>query len=78
MRGHRLFAIAGIYRRHPEVGEAFTMLTVGPGPDIKPYHDRQIVVLPREDWARWLNPVYPAADLLKPAPAGSLEVTRIR
>jgi putative SOS response-associated peptidase YedK len=42
-----IFCIAGIWRETPEVGEAFTMLTMQPGPDIAPYHDRQIVILDR-------------------------------
>ena len=33
-------AIAGIIRSTADVGEAFTMLTVPPGPDISPYHNR--------------------------------------
>ena len=32
------------------------MLTTEPGPDVAPYHNRQILVLKREDWARWLDP----------------------
>ena len=43
-----------------------------------PYHDRQIVVLGRNDWAKWLNPAVPAGDVLGPAPAGTLKVTQIR
>ncbi len=31
-----IFCIAGIWRDTPEVGEAFTMLTMEPGPDIAP------------------------------------------
>jgi putative SOS response-associated peptidase YedK len=27
------------------------MLTMPPGPDIAPYHDRQIAILDRRDWA---------------------------
>lgn len=46
LNGAPLMAIAGIWRQgegnHPP---AFTMLTTEPGPDVKPYHDRQIVVL---------------------------------
>lgn len=78
MKRHRLFCIAGIYRRHPDVGEAFTMLTTRPGPDIAPYHDRQIVPLPPEQWARWLDPSIPAADIIAPSPAGTLEVLQLR
>ncbi|MER8555229.1 SOS response-associated peptidase family protein [Mesorhizobium sp. M0977] len=40
-----IFCIAGIWREMPGVGEAFTMLTMEPGPDIAPYHDRRIVIL---------------------------------
>lgn len=78
MKGHRWFCIAGIYRQHPDVGEAFTMLTAEPGPDVAPYHSRQVVVLGREDWARWLDPAVAAADVLAPAPAGTLEVSQVR
>jgi putative SOS response-associated peptidase YedK len=32
------------------------MLTMPPGPDIAPYHDRQIAILNREEWGAWLDP----------------------
>jgi putative SOS response-associated peptidase YedK len=76
MRGQGWFCIAGLWRR-TEIGEAFTLLTAAPGPDIEPYHNRQIVILSREDWAAWLDPSVPAADLAKPLPAGSLAVEQI-
>ena len=72
--GHGWFCIAGLWRADAAVGEAFTMLTCPPGPDIAPYHSRQIVVLGREDWARWLDPAVPAASLCLPLPAGRLLV----
>lgn len=71
------FFVAGIVRDSPE-GEAFTMLTAEPGPDVKPYHDRQIVVLGPDDWLRWLDPKVPSADLLRPPPAGALAVEQVR
>ena len=43
--GEPWFCIAGIWRAVKDVGEAFTMLTVSPGPDVAPYHDRQIAIL---------------------------------
>ena len=46
-KGEPWFCIAGIWRANKDVGEAFTMLTMEPGPDIAPYHDRQIVILDR-------------------------------
>lgn len=70
------FCIAGIWRS-TDVGEAFTMLTTEPGPDVAPYHDRQIVVLHRADWTRWLDPDDSAKELLRPFPAGSLRVEQV-
>ena len=76
-KGEPLFCIAGIWRPHPQVGEAFTMLTLEPGPDVAPYHDRQIAVLDRDQWADWLDPSIPAWDVLRTLPAGSLEVVQV-
>jgi putative SOS response-associated peptidase YedK len=36
-RDEPIFCIAGIWRETKEVGEAFTMLTMEPGPDITRY-----------------------------------------
>ena len=80
LKGERWFGIAGLWREDPAVGEAFTMLTMlttPPSPDVAPYHDRSIAVLPPDDWARWLDPAAPSAALLKPLPAGSLEVVQV-
>jgi putative SOS response-associated peptidase YedK len=65
-------AIAGLIR-----DDRFTLLTCEPGPDIAPYHDRQIVILPRSDWAAWLDTSRPAP-AFGPLPAGSLKVTQLR
>ena len=53
------------------------MLTMPPGPDIAPYHDRQIAILDRADWAAWLDPSISAKAILKPLPAGSLAVEQV-
>jgi putative SOS response-associated peptidase YedK len=74
--GEDLFGIAGLWRAHEAVGEACTMLTVEPGPDIAPYHNRQIVIVPREDWGRWLDGSGAEAEVLRPSPAGTFEVAR--
>jgi putative SOS response-associated peptidase YedK len=52
------------------------MLTMPPGPDIAPFHDRQIAILDRADWAAWLDPSVSAKTILKPLPAGTLAVCR--
>jgi putative SOS response-associated peptidase YedK len=65
-------AVAGLIR-----DDRFTLLTCPPGPDIAPYHDRQIAILPREHWAAWLDegrkqpPIAPLA-------AGGLKVMQVR
>ena len=78
-----LFCVAGLWRggveigsraAGPATGEAWTMLTCAPGPDIVPYHDRQVVIMPRDRWADWLAGEVPAADLIAPTPAGTLRV----
>ncbi|MFC3077879.1 SOS response-associated peptidase [Phenylobacterium terrae] len=66
------FCMAGLVRE-----DRFTVLTTSPGPDIAPYHDRQVVILPRSEWAAWLGeaPEHPEPG---PLPAGALNVQQIR
>jgi putative SOS response-associated peptidase YedK len=74
--GSPILAIAGLWREGAgEVPAAFTMLTTSPGDDIKPFHDRQVVVLPVQDWASWLYLERPEAEILRPLPSGSLTVS---
>jgi putative SOS response-associated peptidase YedK len=72
-------AIAGIWREgQGGKPDAFTMLTTEPGPDVVPYHDRQVMVVRPEDWAAWIYLTRPEQDLLTPLPAGSLHVETVR
>ena len=66
------FWVAGIIR-----DGAFAMLTAPPGPDIAPYHDRQIVLLEPGRAMEWLDLTTPEAELLRPLPAGRLAVERV-
>jgi putative SOS response-associated peptidase YedK len=75
MTGRDWFCIAGLWRTVDE-GEAFTMLTTEPGPDVVPYHHRQVAVIAPESWGAWLNGSGSALDLLGPCPAGALEVSK--
>lgn len=70
MAGEPLFFVAGYMR-----GEAWTMLTVEPGPDVAPIHNRQIVVMDPVCAADWLKGA-PEADVVRPARAGTLRVER--
>lgn len=77
LTGEPWFAVAGLWRTDPAVGEAFTMLTSEPSPDVAPYHSRSIVVLPPAECLRWLDSAIPAQEILKPLPAGSLAVEQV-
>ena len=69
-----MLGIAALVRKSPEVGEAFTLLTMPPGPDVAPLHGRQIVILPPEQWPAWLDGSATSADLFRPLPEGTLSV----
>ena len=71
LKDAELFCIAGVMKQ-----DAFAMLTVEPGPDIAPYHDRQIVVLEPRQWEGWLAAGAPESEFIRPAPAGLLQVRR--
>lgn len=74
--GAKVFCIAGLWDRAETadgVVESFTMLTSAPGPDMAPFHDRQVVVLRPDQYARWLDLEAPVADLIRPPPEGVLE-----
>jgi putative SOS response-associated peptidase YedK len=78
LKGAEVFAIAGYWKPGAAAGEdAWTMLTCPPGPDIAPYHDRQVVILRSAQWSTWLGGKDNEADLLAPLPAGSLAVERV-
>lgn len=66
------FWIAGVVR-----DGASAMLTTEPGPDVAPYHDRQIVVLPPGVGVHWLDLTAPEALILTPSAPGQLNVTRV-
>ncbi len=79
LTGSPVMGIAGLWHEaEGDEPESFTMLTTAPGPDIAPYHDRQVCVLAPADWAAWLFLTRPEADLLKPLPAGALTVELVR
>lgn len=79
LKGSPVMGIAGLWSEDKESGElSFTMLTTAPGPDIEPYHDRQVCVLRPEDWAAWLFLTKAQEDLLRPMPKGTLDVETVR
>jgi putative SOS response-associated peptidase YedK len=69
------FAIAGLLRSDEQVGEAFTLLTVPPGPDVAPIHNRQIALLSPPQWRAWLDGSASSKELLRPNAGGELTVS---
>ena len=69
-------AIAGLVRANPDVGEAFTLLTVPPGPDITPYHNRGVALLAPPQWRSWLDGSAKCVEVLQPSVEGSLTVAQ--
>ena len=79
LKGQPFFAIAGLWRDgQGNQPPSFTMLTTSPGPDVQPYHNRQIVALRPESWADWIYLRRPEEELLRHLPAGSLDVQTVR
>ena len=71
-------AIAGLVRTTGGVGEAFTLLTVPPGPDITPYHHRGVALLAPPQWRAWLDHSANCVKVLRPSVEGSLAVSQKR
>jgi putative SOS response-associated peptidase YedK len=79
LRGSPITAIAGLWKEgHGNHPPSFTTLTTAPGPDVIPYHNRQVVVLRPEDWPAWLHLTKTEAELLRPLAQGSLDVATVR
>jgi putative SOS response-associated peptidase YedK len=69
---------AGLWDSNGTLGlESFTILTTAGNVDMQAVHDRMPVILQPADFARWLDPAQPAADLLAPAPAETLRLFRV-
>ena len=67
--GEDWFCFAGLWRPMPDgAGDAFTLLTTEPGPDVAPIHNRQMVVLERADWKAWLALEGPRGGTAAPPP----------
>lgn len=70
MRDRRPFAFAGLWDRweSPDEGaiETCAILTTAANTVLAPIHDRMPVILPRAEYARWLDPALPDADSLTP------------
>ncbi|MEZ5332406.1 MAG: SOS response-associated peptidase [Thermoanaerobaculia bacterium] len=78
------FAMAGLWDRWgsgDEALESFTILTTAANERLAPLHDRMPVLLPPDEWGRWLAPgaseVEALRPLLAPAPPEALELVPV-
>lgn len=78
LAGSPVMGIAALWSEDPDGSLSFAMLTTEPGPDIEPYHNRQVCVLHPDDWGHWLFLTRPETELLRPAPKGTLLVETVR
>jgi putative SOS response-associated peptidase YedK len=51
-----LIGIAAAIRADPQVGEAFSLLTAEPSPEVAAIHNRQIILPNPDQWLSWLDP----------------------
>ena len=69
------FYFAGIWRPAIEAWpEAYAILTIEANAYIAPIHDRQMVVLTRDQRMAWLDGLVPEEETLQPLPAGTFRV----
>ncbi|WP_212742217.1 SOS response-associated peptidase family protein [Sphingomonas sp. 3P27F8] len=69
------FYLAGIWRpATPRWASAYAALTVAANPDVAPYSERQMVVIPRSDRMAWLDREVPETDILTALPAHTFKV----
>ena len=73
MKDSDWFWIAGIVKQ-----ECFSLLTTAPGPDVAPYHDRQIVTFQPDFGLHWLTMDIPVNGLLQSTPARIFKVKTLR
>jgi putative SOS response-associated peptidase YedK len=82
MRDGSLFAFAGLWQREPacDDAECFTILTTAANDYLAPLHERMPAILPREAFARWLDPATPTGELqamLRPYPDAPMARYRV-
>jgi putative SOS response-associated peptidase YedK len=74
--GGSFFCFAGTWLpESPSWPAAFAGITVEAYPDIEPYQDRHMAVVPKRDWRAWLSGEASETEILRPLPVGSFRVS---
>ncbi len=85
MQDDSLFAFAGLWETWKDKAAdrelcTFTIVTTDPNELMQPIHNRMPVIVPRQDYARWLAPADSGqlpTDLLRPFPANQMKSWKI-
>lgn len=81
LKGGALLAFAGLWQHEPAFSaDCFTILTTAANDYLSPLHERMPVILPREQFGRWLDSETPAQELhalLRPYPAAEMARYRV-
>ena len=72
-----IFAFAGLWESHPEVGETFCILTTEPNTLMRPIHNRMPVILEPDKFDAWLSAGPLSFDPSEPYPAPSMTAQRV-
>lgn len=72
LAGTSMFWMAGVIK-----DGAFALLTTAPGPDVAPYHDRQVATLASSSGRDWLDLSDPGAGIVALVAGHRLEVRKI-
>lgn len=80
-RDDRVLAFGGIWQpwgKDEERIDTCAIVTVPAGPDVEPIHNRQPLIIEKDDWPLWLGEAGKgAARLMKPSPEGTLTAYRV-
>jgi putative SOS response-associated peptidase YedK len=76
-QGGDLFCMAALWRpAQSDWPASYSLLTREPGPDVQPFHSREIILVPQSMWRTWLFDDSYEGDDLPTLPAGSLKVVK--
>lgn len=85
MKNDSTFALAGLWdtwkdKESGQVLMTYTVLTTDPNELMEPIHNRMPVIVPPQDYGRWMAPTDPAhlpVDLLRPYPAEEMKAWKV-
>jgi putative SOS response-associated peptidase YedK len=84
MKDEKPYALAGLWEKWKDTKAGvdlltFTVITTDPNEVVQPLHDRMPVIIPEQDYDRWLkaDPERPPIDLLRPYDADKMTAWKV-